>query len=101
MKCAAFHKLIGDRLDGTIRPAERARVGQIARGHKADVSVGIGGGKILDVAKAVAVDCGIRMVTCPTIASNDSPTSAASVWYNDQGDFVGFDCWPFNPDNYL
>ena len=26
MKCAAFHKLIGDRLDGTIRPAERARL---------------------------------------------------------------------------
>ena len=26
MKCAAFHKLIGDRLDGTIRPADRARL---------------------------------------------------------------------------
>lgn len=26
MKCAAFHKMIGDRLDGTIRPADRARL---------------------------------------------------------------------------
>lgn len=26
MKCASFHKLIGDRLDGTIRPADRARL---------------------------------------------------------------------------
>ncbi len=26
MKCASYHKLIGDRLDGTIRPADRARL---------------------------------------------------------------------------
>ncbi|MDD8025808.1 MAG: zf-HC2 domain-containing protein [Acidobacteriota bacterium] len=26
MKCAAYHKLIGDRLEGTIRPADRARL---------------------------------------------------------------------------
>jgi predicted anti-sigma-YlaC factor YlaD len=26
MKCAAFHKLIGDRLEGTIRPADRVRL---------------------------------------------------------------------------
>jgi glycerol dehydrogenase len=83
---------------GEATAAERARVAQIAREAKVDISVGIGGGKILDIGKAAAVDCGLRMVTCPTIASNDSPTSAASVWYNEQGDFVGFDCWPFNPD---
>ena len=77
---------------------ERARVGKIARDQGADISVGIGGGKILDIGKAVAVDVGIKMVTCPTIASNDSPTSAASVWYDDEGNFIGFDCWPFNPD---
>jgi glycerol dehydrogenase len=80
---------------------ERARVSQIARDAGADMAVGIGGGKILDVAKAAAVDAGLKMVTCPTIASNDSPTSAASVWYNDQGDFLRFDCWPFNPDLVL
>ena len=44
---------------------------------------------------------GIKMVTCPTIASNDSPTSAASVWYDENHNFVGFDCWPFNPDIVL
>jgi glycerol dehydrogenase len=77
---------------------ERARVGQLARQHGADISVGLGGGKILDVAKAVAVDAGLKMVTCPTIASNDSPTSAASVWYDNQGNFVNFECWPSNPD---
>lgn len=86
---------------GEATAAERARVTQIARENAADCSVGIGGGKVLDVAKAVAVDAGIKMVTCPTIASNDSPTSAASVWYDDNHNFVGFDCWPFNPDLVL
>jgi glycerol dehydrogenase len=76
-------------------------VGKLAADAGADMSVGIGGGKVLDVAKAVAVDNRIGMVTCPTIASNDSPTSAASVWYDAQHNFVNFDCWPFNPDIVL
>jgi glycerol dehydrogenase len=80
---------------------ERGRVTQLARDNAADISVGIGGGKVLDVAKGAAVDAGIKMVTCPTIASNDSPTSAASVWYDEQHNFIGFDCWPFNPDIVL
>lgn len=67
----------------------------------ADISVGIGGGKTLDAAKAAAIETGIRIVTCPTIASNDSPTSAATVWYDDDGNFTHFDCWPFNPDLVL
>jgi glycerol dehydrogenase len=87
--------------EGEATREERGRVGQIARRHGADISVGLGGGKILDVAKAVAVDVGLKMVTCPTIASNDSPTSAASVWYDKQGNFIDFECWPSNPDIVL
>lgn len=83
---------------GEATQAERARVAQLARDQKADVSIGIGGGKVLDIAKAAAVDACLKMMTVPTIASNDSPTSAASVWYDDEHNFVGFDCWPFNPD---
>lgn len=80
---------------------ERARVAAILQETGANVSVGIGGGKVLDIAKAVAVDTDAKMVTCPTIASNDSPTSGASVWYDEQHNFVGFECWPFNPDIVL
>jgi glycerol dehydrogenase len=86
---------------GEATAQERARVVQIAREMQADVTVGIGGGKVLDVAKAVAVDAETKMVSCPTIASNDSPISAASVWYDEQHNFTGFDCWPFNPDIVL
>jgi glycerol dehydrogenase len=81
--------------------AEAARVAQIAADREADVILGIGGGKCLDTAKGAAVQAGTRLVTVPTIASNDSPTSAATVWYTEAGDFLGFDCWPFNPDLVL
>ena len=78
--------------------AEADRVAQIVKDNDVDVSIGVGGGKTLDVAKAVGIETGIRIVTCPTIASNDSPTSAATVWYDEEGNFINFDCWPFNPD---
>ncbi len=94
-------ELIDVEFAGEATADERARVAEVARRQQADISVGIGGGKVLDVAKAVAVDNNIKMVTCPTIASNDSPTSAASVWYDEQHNFVNFDCWPFNPDIVL
>jgi len=80
---------------------EVTRVVDIIKTSGADISIGIGGGKTLDTAKAAAIETGIRIVTCPTIASNDSPTSAASVWYDDDGNFTHFDCWPFNPDLVL
>ena len=83
---------------GETTKAEAARVAQIIRDNGADVSIGVGGGKTLDTAKAAAVETGVKIVTCPTIASNDSPTSAATVWYDENHLFLGFDCWPFNPD---
>ena len=73
--------------EGEATLEERARVGELARRNGADISVGLGGGKILDMAKAVAVDAGLKMVTCPTIASNDSPTSAGHRVVRQAGQF--------------
>ena len=87
--------------NGESTKAEANRLAQIARDRGADISVGLGGGKTLDAAKAAAVYAGIKMVTVPTIASNDSPTSAATVWYDDAGNCTGWDVWPFNPDIVL
>lgn len=86
---------------GEATHAERKRVGDIAAKEGCNISVAIGGGKTLDVGKAAAIDHNMRIVTVPTIASNDSPTSAASVWYDENHMFQKFDCWYFNPDLVL
>ena len=66
-----------------------------------DVVVGVGGGKTIDAAKAVASFAGVALVIIPTIASNDAPTSACTVWYDDEGEYEGFDMWKRNPDLIL
>ena len=81
--------------------AEVARVAEIARREGADVAVGVGGGKTLDTAKAAAAAVGMKTVTCPTIASNDSPTSSFTVWYDEKGNCTGFESWGVNPDLVL
>jgi len=62
-----------------------------------DVVVGLGGGKSLDAAKAVALRLDRPVVTVPTIASNDSPTSAAVAMYDDGHVMVGVDRLRTNP----
>ncbi len=87
--------------NGEATKEEAARIAGIAREQGADVIIGVGGGKTLDVAKAAFIEVGLRLVTVPTIAATDAPTSAATVWYDADGNFEGFECWPFNPDLVL
>ena len=86
---------------GDSTKAEVARVAQIARDQRADVIVGLGGGKTLDTAKAAAAAAEIKMVSCPTVASTDSPTSSFTVWYDEKGVCQGFESWGVNPDLVL
>jgi glycerol dehydrogenase len=81
--------------------AEAARVAQAAKDRSADVIVGVGGGKTLDTAKAAAASAGTKMVSCPTMASTDSPTSSFTVWYDEAGVCQGFESWGVNPDLVL
>ena len=93
--------VIDVKFNGESTKAEAERVLQLAKDKGADVVVGVGGGKTLDTAKAAAIWGDLKIVTAPTIASNDSPTSAATVWYDEEGTFLGFECWPRNPDLVL
>lgn len=57
----------------------------IGEARAAAVVIGVGGGKALDTAKITASHIGARIVTVPTIASTDSPTSAIGVIYSPEG----------------
>ena len=83
---------------------DRGQIGkgvEKAKAEKAEVVVGLGGGKAIDLAKAVAMEIDAKLVTAPTIASNDAPTSAATVYYTEEGNFDGWAIWPRNPDLVL
>ena len=60
--------------------------------------LGIGGGKTLDTAKALAHFMDVPVAIAPTIASTDAPCSALSVIYTDSGEFERYLMLPHNPN---
>jgi glycerol dehydrogenase len=83
---AASSEILTTVFSGEITEKKIAATTELAQGFNPDVVVGIGGGKTLDTAKAVAVTFGATLVLVPTSASTDAPTSALSVIYNDNGE---------------
>ena len=65
---------------------------------QADVIIGVGGGKAMDTAKAVAYYEKLPNIIVPTIASTDAPTSALSVIYKENGQFEEYLPLPANPN---
>lgn len=77
---------------------EIQRLVTLAEQAHANVIVGVGGGKTLDVAKAVAFHLKHPVVLYPTIASTDAPCTALSVIYTEAGEFERYLFLPQNPD---
>ena len=86
---------------GECSDTEIDRIAQAAKAAGADVIVGVGGGKVLDTAKAVAHYLGAPVIVCPTAASSDAPCSALSVIYTADGVFDRYLFLPSNPDVVL
>lgn len=76
----------------TIRAATEA-----AKALDPSVVIGAGGGKALDIAKGAAHALGVPIVTVPTIASTDAPTSKVYVVYDEHHALVGVERMPGNP----
>ncbi|WP_303974126.1 glycerol dehydrogenase [Streptococcus merionis] len=80
---------------------EIERIAAIVNDYGSDVIIGLGGGKTIDSAKAIADLTKIPVIIAPTIASTDAPTSALSVIYTDEGVFEKYLFYTKNPELVL
>lgn len=94
-------KLVFENFGGETTRAEIARIAEIADANSCDCIVGVGAGKTIDVARAIACTHGYAMVIVPTAAASDAPCSSVSVIYNEEGVLQGVDEYGKNPDMVL
>lgn len=94
-------KITYDVFNGECSMTEIKRLKKIVENVGSDVIVGVGGGKILDTAKAVAHYMEKPVMIVPTIASTDAPCSALSVIYTDEGVFEKYLFLPTSPNMVL
>lgn len=80
---------------------EVERIALAAKDEEADVIIGVGGGKVLDVAKAVGFYSRLPLIVAPTVASTDAPCSALSVLYTEDGRLDKYLYLRSNPDRVV
>jgi glycerol dehydrogenase len=77
---------------------EVGRLAKIATNNDCDVVIGVGGGKAIDAGKAVSNEMNLPMVSFPTVASTDAPTSSLSVMYTAEHQFKEYRFYDRSPD---
>jgi glycerol dehydrogenase len=89
-----LHTLI---VEGDLTPRSIAQLRAQAATEPSTLVVAVGGGKSLDAGKAVAKALHCHMITVPTVASNDAPTSKNYVLYDDSHNLLAVEHMLFNP----
>jgi len=91
-------KYVSEKFGGECSQTEINRLRALIDENDLKVVVGVGGGKTLDTAKAVAHYAKLPVLIAPSIASTDAPCSALSVIYTDDGVFESYLVLPKNPE---
>lgn len=94
---AAGVRLITREFSGDITPGEVQRLVSQLTQDTPSVVIAAGGGKGIDCGKAVAKSLGAHVVTLPTVASNDAPTSKIFVLYDEQHRLLSVEHMAHNP----
>lgn len=86
---------------GEVSPEAIQQVSEEIKAQKIEVLVALGGGKIIDLGKALAAKLQLKIAVLPTTASTDAPTSSVSVLYEEDGRFRNYEFYQKNPDLVL
>lgn len=86
---------------GESSQTEINRLAELGQKDQVNIILALGGGKTLDVGKAIADAMDVPVVILPTTASTDAPTSAISVIYSDTGVFEKYVYYKKNPELVL
>ena len=72
---------------GECSKQEVERLREMVKSRQSSVIVGLGGGKAIDTARAVAYCEKLPVVIVPTVASCDAPTTSMVIYYNEDGTY--------------
>lgn len=87
-------KLGFERYHGECSKAEVTRIAQLVTARSYEAIIGVGGGKVLDLAKAVAHQTNTEAILIPTLAATCSAWTPLSVFYNELGQFTHYELFP-------
>lgn len=93
--------VIVQKFSGEITAGKIDEIAESLKEFAPNVVAGMGGGKTMDTAKAVADKFRAAAVIIPTTASTDAPTIGLSVIYTETGEHVGARHYVKNPDLVL